>query len=72
MSRGGAMMGWSTGLFSAASKKRKLRQKALEKRLRTLSPEDRQKVRAYLSINSGDEAFIPNLLGSMAPARNKI
>jgi hypothetical protein len=69
MSRGGAMMGWSTGLFSAASKKRKLRQKALEKRLRTLSPEDRQKVRAYLSINSGDEAFIRQFAGLDGPGQ---
>jgi hypothetical protein len=69
MSRGGAMMGWSTGLFSAASKKRKLRQKALEKRLRTLRPEDRQKVRAYLSINSGDEEFIRQFAGLDGPGQ---
>lgn len=55
-------MSWSIRLFNEASKRRKLRQQALENKLRSLKPEDRQKVRAYLSLNSGDELFIRQLL----------
>ncbi|MGZ9011180.1 MAG: hypothetical protein ACXW2I_05650 [Burkholderiales bacterium] len=59
-----ADMPWSVRLFNEAAKRRKLRQQALENKIRSLKPEDRQKVRAYLSVNSGDEVFIRQLLGS--------
>jgi hypothetical protein len=44
--------------------KRKRRQQALEQRLRALSPEDCQKVRAYLSVNAGDEVFVREFLSA--------
>jgi hypothetical protein len=59
-----ADMPWSVRLFNEVAKRRKLRQQALENKIRSLKPEDRQKVRAYLSVNSGDEIFIRQLLGS--------
>ena len=44
----------------SALKKRK-RDRTLDRCLSALSAEDRQKVRAYLAINSRDEAFIRQL-----------
>lgn len=56
-------MPWSIKIFRKASR-RKTHQKELEEKLRTFHPEDRQKVRAYLAVNGGDEAFIRQLLSS--------
>jgi hypothetical protein len=41
---------------------RKRRERALEARLRALAPDEYQAVRAYLSINARDEAFIREFL----------
>ena len=57
-------MPWSIKIFNTASRRRKIRQDELEEKLRTFKPEDRQKVRAYLAVNGGDEAFIRQLLSS--------
>ena len=40
------------------------RDRQLAKRLNALPPEERQPVRAYLALNSLDEAFIRQLLGT--------
>jgi hypothetical protein len=43
------------------------RGRQLAKRLNALAPEDSQCVRAYLALNSRDEAFIQELLKSAEP-----
>jgi len=40
------------------------RQRALQARLETLSAQEYQSVRAYLSVNAADEIFIRTLLNS--------
>jgi hypothetical protein len=40
------------------------RQRALQARLSTLTAQEYQSVRAYLSVNGGDEAFIRDFLAS--------
>jgi hypothetical protein len=43
------------------------RRRALQARLSTLSAQEYQSVRAYLSVNAGDEVFIRSLLDSDPP-----
>ena len=59
-------MRWTIRNIKRAWRERN-RGRQLAKRLNALTPEESERVRAYLALNSRDEAFIRELLKSAEP-----